>query len=95
MRLAIDAHALGTGAGGNESYVRSLLEALSSGEPDMAPVALTPPGHDGQDPAAVTYGDLVAAVVIPLPLMPMGTFIRQEALLAQQTLILALLEPIT
>ena len=26
-------------------------------------VALTPPGHDGQDPAAVTYGDLVAAVV--------------------------------
>lgn len=26
-------------------------------------VALTPPGHDGQDPATVTYGDLVAALV--------------------------------
>lgn len=74
MRLAIDAHALGTGAGGNESYVRSLLEALSSGEPDMAPVALTPPGWRGALPAGIASRPLRARrswvrVALDLPLL--------------------------
>ena len=53
IRLAIDAHALGTGAGGNESYIRALLDALSSSTPDIAPVALTPPGWREELPAGM------------------------------------------
>ncbi len=29
MRIAIDAHAVGTGLGGNESYATNLIEALA------------------------------------------------------------------
>ncbi len=74
MRLAIDAHALGTGAGGNESYIRALLEALSSRTPDVAPVALVPPGWRGTLPAGIASQPLRARqswirVALDLPLL--------------------------
>ena len=53
MRVAIDAHALGTGAGGNETYVRATLEALAAHAPGVTPVALTRPGWNGELPAGV------------------------------------------
>ncbi|MGI6459200.1 MAG: glycosyltransferase family 4 protein [Candidatus Hydrogenedentales bacterium] len=53
IRLAIDAHTLGTGAGGNESYIRALLDALSSPASDIAPMALTPPGWREELPAGI------------------------------------------
>jgi len=45
VRVAIDAHALGSGAGGNETYIRLLLAALRDHAPDVTPVALTPHGQ--------------------------------------------------
>ncbi len=53
MRVAFDAHALGTGAGGNESYVRAALEALAAHAPRIKPVPLIPPGWNGELPAGV------------------------------------------
>jgi glycosyltransferase involved in cell wall biosynthesis len=53
MRVAIDAHALGTRAGGNESYIRALLFALARQDGDIVPVALTPPGWGGELPPGV------------------------------------------
>jgi glycosyltransferase involved in cell wall biosynthesis len=40
MRVGVDAHALGTGAGGNESYMRALLRALTTQAPNLDLVAL-------------------------------------------------------
>lgn len=72
MRVAIDAHALGTGAGGNESYVRSLLDALSLQGAAVAPVALTAPGWEGELPPGIASQSLRARrswlrVVFDLP----------------------------
>ena len=50
MRVAIDAHALGSGAGGNETYVRLLLTALRDHALSIEPIALT--GH-GQTIAGI------------------------------------------
>ncbi|MBX7257787.1 MAG: glycosyltransferase family 4 protein [Candidatus Hydrogenedentes bacterium] len=40
MRVAIDAHAIGTGAGGNETYMRELLFALDAHAPNLDVFAL-------------------------------------------------------
>jgi len=40
MRVAIDAHAIGTGAGGNETYMRELLLALDAHAPGLDGIAL-------------------------------------------------------
>jgi len=53
MRIAVDAHALGTGAGGNESYIRALLEAVSIQKADIEPEAMTPPQWEGELPAGI------------------------------------------
>jgi glycosyltransferase involved in cell wall biosynthesis len=45
VRVAIDAHALGSGTGGNETYVRLLLTALRDHAPDIDPIALTAHGN--------------------------------------------------
>lgn len=58
MRVAIDAHALDTGAGGNESYIRALLEAVSIQKADIQPVALTPPGWEGELPSGIALRSL-------------------------------------
>ncbi len=51
-RIAIDAHALGTQAGGNETFVRQLLEGLRAVSPDTDIVALV---HTGA-PEGLTSG---------------------------------------
>lgn len=51
MRVGIDAHALGTGAGGNESYMRALLRALTNYVPELDLTALVGPGY-GEDVGA-------------------------------------------
>ena len=58
MRVAIDAHALGTGAGGNESYIRALLAALATRKTDWQPVALTLPGWQEALPAGIAKQSL-------------------------------------
>ena len=58
MRVAIDAHALGTGAGGNESYIRALLEAVAIQNTDLEPVALTSPRWQGELPPGITARSL-------------------------------------
>lgn len=40
MRIGIDAHVLGTRAGGNETYMRALLHALAAEAPDVSLTAL-------------------------------------------------------
>lgn len=52
MRVAIDAHALGTNAGGNETFVRQLLAGLREAAPELDATALVH-GHlrDGIDTA--------------------------------------------
>lgn len=44
MRIAIDAHAIGSGAGGNETYMRELLLALDAHAPELDVVAVV---HEG------------------------------------------------
>lgn len=39
MRVGIDAHTLGTGAGGNETYVRELIYSLRDHAPEVEPIA--------------------------------------------------------
>src|SRR5512143_2599858 len=44
MRLLIDAHAIGSGAGGNETYMRELIAALGERAGDFDVSALVHPG---------------------------------------------------
>jgi len=61
MRVAIDAHAIGTHAGGNETYVRGLLAALRDHAEDIEPIAL-------QSQSSIDNGDVVSSVeTIPIP----------------------------
>lgn len=61
MRVAIDAHAIGTHAGGNETYVRALLAALRDHAREIEPIAL-------QTPESIADGDTVADVeTVPIP----------------------------
>lgn len=67
LRVALDGHTLGTGAGGNESYVRGLLEGLEAGGFPGAVILYTRPGsvqdrERGAAPAAAG-----AAGDVPLP----------------------------
>ncbi|MBI5093626.1 MAG: glycosyltransferase family 4 protein [Candidatus Hydrogenedentes bacterium] len=71
MRIGIDAHALGTGAGGNESYMRSLLRALGRHAPQLDVVALVGPEYaaDRSDPMRqTTYTLPVRSSYLRVPL---------------------------
>ena len=51
MRIGIDAHYLGSQAGGNETYVRNLLLGLRELAPPAQFVVFVHPDHGGDDPA--------------------------------------------
>ncbi|GMV99794.1 MAG: glycosyl transferase [Candidatus Hydrogenedentota bacterium] len=53
MRIGIDAHAIGTGAGGNETYIRSLIAALRAPAPEFDFTALALRDVIGRDPDCV------------------------------------------
>src|SRR5919205_2961966 len=47
-RVGIDAHALGSGLGGNETYIRNVIRALASVDPDGDyTLFLSPPPPEG------------------------------------------------
>lgn len=54
MRIAVDAHALGTGAGGNETFVRAVLHGLRLASPDADILALVQ--EPGCEEAGLTAG---------------------------------------
>jgi len=61
MRVAIDAHAIGARAGGNETYVRGLLTALRDHADDIEPIAL-------QTQESIDNGDIIADIeTTPIP----------------------------
>jgi glycosyltransferase involved in cell wall biosynthesis len=61
MRVAIDAHAIGTHAGGNETYVRGLLIALRDHAQDIDPIAL-------QSQASINEGEVISGIeTVPIP----------------------------
>jgi glycosyltransferase involved in cell wall biosynthesis len=55
VRIGIDAHALGTGAGGNETFVRQLLHGLAAADPDLDVVAYVHPEVHGDATAAAGF----------------------------------------
>ncbi|MFA6239285.1 MAG: glycosyltransferase family 1 protein [Candidatus Hydrogenedentales bacterium] len=86
MRVAIDAHAIGTGAGGNETYVRELLLALDAHAPTLDVVALM---HRGAHVAGVSrvkpYGlvNVPSFLRVPLQLPVAAVRARCDLLHAQ------------
>ncbi len=69
MRVAIDAHAIGARAGGNETYVRALLTALRDHADDLEPIALQ--SQDSIDRNEVVPG--IETVPIPFGHTPLRT----------------------
>lgn len=67
MRVAIDAHAIGTRAGGNETYVRGLLTALRDHADAIEPIALQ--SQDSIDRNEVVSG--IEAIPIPFAKTPL------------------------
>ncbi|MBP8130934.1 MAG: glycosyltransferase family 4 protein [Candidatus Hydrogenedentes bacterium] len=59
MKTGIDAHVLGTRAGGNETYMRALVQALAAHAPDADIAVFLNPGH--QEPG------------LPFPAFPLPT----------------------
>lgn len=55
MRIAIDAHALGTGAGGNETFIQELLEGLQIATPEADIFAFVHAGAHGLVNAAAGF----------------------------------------
>lgn len=81
MRIAIDAHALGTNAGGNETFVRQLLAGLREAAPDLDAVALVQ-GHlrDGLDTAGFPSCPLLfRRSVLRVPLAIPWALLRTKA----------------
>lgn len=69
MRIALDGHTLGTGAGGNETYVRGLLEGLAAlGAGSEVLVYVSPGASPGNGTAAggAGFGKSIAARPVAL-----------------------------
>ena len=62
MRIGIDAHALGTHAGGNETFIRQLLHGIRAVRPEADIVAYVHPEHHGAPDIAAGFPTYPLAV---------------------------------
>jgi glycosyltransferase involved in cell wall biosynthesis len=72
-RVGIDAHALGSGLGGNETYIRNVIRALVTVDPDGAyTLFLSPPPPQGPIAGAERMGRVMVRPHTPLVRIPVS-----------------------